>query len=275
MRIGFIQGRLSPQVNGKIQAFPWDHWRDEFAAAHAAGFRMMEWTLDQERIRQNPFMTAAGRAEIKALSAQHGLHVVSLTGDCFMQAPFYKTTGAARAELIEIAQDVIKACTDLGVRYIIFPLVDNGRLDTLAQEDDLVQILVGFTNLLSTSNVKIVFESDFPPERLRELIARFPRSAFGINYDIGNSASLGFKPVEEFASYGERVDNVHVKDRLLGGTTVPLGTGNADFASVFRALKQAGYGGNYILQTARAADGDHAGALRRYRDMVVGWLTAH
>ena len=28
-RIGFMQGRLSPQVDGKIQAFPWVHWRDE------------------------------------------------------------------------------------------------------------------------------------------------------------------------------------------------------------------------------------------------------
>jgi len=28
-RIGFMQGRLSPQVNGKIQAFPWSHWQSE------------------------------------------------------------------------------------------------------------------------------------------------------------------------------------------------------------------------------------------------------
>ena len=65
---------------------------------------------------------------------------------------------------------------------------------------------------------------------------------------------------------------MHVKDRLLGGTTVPLGTGAADLAKAIRLIEQSGYRGQYILQTARAADGDHAGALARYRDMTVRWI---
>jgi L-ribulose-5-phosphate 3-epimerase len=65
---------------------------------------------------------------------------------------------------------------------------------------------------------------------------------------------------------------VHVKDRLRGGTTVPLGTGAAELAKAIRLLERFGYSGQYILQTARAADGDHAGALAKYRDMTVSWL---
>jgi len=30
MRVGIIQGRLLPPVNGKIQEFPKDNWRQEF-----------------------------------------------------------------------------------------------------------------------------------------------------------------------------------------------------------------------------------------------------
>ena len=45
--------------------------------------------------------------------------------------------------------------------------------------------------------------------------------------DIGNSASLGLNPLDEFEAFGDRILNVHVKDRVLGGTTVPLGLGNA------------------------------------------------
>ena len=119
--------------------------------------------------------------------------------------------------------------------------------------------------------MKIVFESDFGPARLAEFIDRLPRDAFGINYDIGNSAALGFSPAEEVGSYGHRIDNVHVKDRKLHGTTVPLGTGNADFPTVFGALRKASYAGHFILQTARADDNDHAGALARYRDMTRAW----
>ncbi len=70
----------------------------------------------------------------------------------------------------------------------------------------------------------------------------------------------------------DEIMNVHVKDRRLGGTTVPLGDGAANFESVFTALKRAGYTANFILQTARASDGDHVGVLCRYRDMTVDWL---
>lgn len=44
-RIGFMQGRLSPVVDGKIQAFPWGHWEDEFRLANGHGLSLMEWTL--------------------------------------------------------------------------------------------------------------------------------------------------------------------------------------------------------------------------------------
>jgi L-ribulose-5-phosphate 3-epimerase len=96
---------------------------------------------------------------------------------------------------------------------------------------------------------------------LARLIARLPVERFGINYDIGNSAALDFKPAEEFSAYGARVLNVHVKDRVLGGTTVPLKTGSADFDAVFAALAQKNYQGNFILQTARAAECNHSEVL--------------
>jgi hexulose-6-phosphate isomerase len=76
-------------------------------------------------------------------------------------------------------------------------------------------------------------------------------------------------------AYGSRIVNVHVKDRLRGGTTVPLGTGHADFDRTFAAFHDVGYRGNYILQTARAVDDDHAGVLCKYRDMTTDWLSRH
>lgn len=269
--IGFMQGRLSPPVDGKIQAFPWVHWRTEFATAQENSFGLMEWTLDHERLYENPLMTTAGREEIRALMQRHRVQVLSLTGDCFMQAPFYKVDGAARKALLTDFCHVAAACAEIGIRYVVVPLVDNGRLENRGQEDALIAGLRGIEPHLR-DGMKVIFESDFPPARLRSFIARLPEQRYGINYDIGNSAALGFDPSEEITAYGSRIDNVHVKDRVLGGTTVPLGSGNADFPAVFRALKQAGYRGHFILQTARAADGDHAGALRRYRDTVVNWL---
>lgn len=49
-------------------------------------------------------------------------------------------------------------------------------------------------------------------------------------------------------------------------------TGIAKFEVVFAELAKMNYQGNFILQTARATDKDHAGALRAYRDMTVNWM---
>jgi L-ribulose-5-phosphate 3-epimerase len=273
-KLGFMQGRLSPKVDGKIQAFPWDAWRSEFAAAAALDIRLMEWTLDQDRLYENPLLTPEGQAEIRALTAQHGVRVGSLTGDCFMQAPFWKESGEARAALQRDFMAIAKACAAVGIVHIVVPLVDNGGMATSAQEDDVVGFLTEQASQFRTLGVKIVFECDYAPVELARFIGRLEPGLFGINYDIGNSASLGFNPVEEFTAYGPRILNVHVKDRVLGGTTVPLGTGNARFPVVFEALARQHYQGDYILQTARAGGDDHAVVLGKYRDMVLGWLGA-
>ena len=55
--IGFMQGRLSDQVNGEIQAFPVNHWEHEFEKAQEIGLDLMEWTLDADGLYANPLMT--------------------------------------------------------------------------------------------------------------------------------------------------------------------------------------------------------------------------
>lgn len=275
MDIGFMQGRLCDQVDGKIQAFPWRDWALEFEAAQRLGVSLMEWTLDQDRLYENPLMTEAGRQRIKQLSQAHGVRVLSLTGDCFMQAPFYKARGEERTGLLRDLDAILDAAQSIGISYVLIPLVDNGALTSQEEETALLEGLLPLRERLVEGGLKIVFESDFPAERLGQFIARFPADSFGINYDIGNSAALGYNAAEELEAYGDRVVNVHVKDRILGGTTVPLGTGNANFAQVFAALHKVGYSGHFILQCARAADGDHAGAVARYRDMTQAWWDAH
>jgi len=271
-QIGFMQGRLCERVDGKIQAFPWRDWKNEFPAAAAIDLHLVEWTLDQERLYENPLLTADGQESIRGLCKQYDISISSLTGDCFMQAPFWKTSGQAQTDLQSDFLAIGRACAAVGIRMMVVPLVDNGRLETVEQEDVLTDFLLAQQPFLIEHQLQVIFESDFTPPELARFIARLPAERFGINYDIGNSAALGFNPAEEFAAYGARVVNVHVKDRVLGGTTVPLTTGCADFDAVFSALAQQNYQGNFILQTARAADSNHSEVLGSYRDMTQQWM---
>ncbi len=267
-----MQGRLSPMVDGKIQAFPWRHWRQEFQIADSLNMHLMEWTLDQDGLYKNPLMNEVGRAEIRSLCRSNGIQIPSVTGDCFMQAPFWKVDGVARINLEKDFIAIVKSCYEVGILILVVPLVDNGRLDNIEQENDLIQFLKLHENSFLLHKIKIVFESDFSPSELERFIKRLNPAVFGVNYDIGNSAALGFDPREEFSKYGVRIMNVHIKDRLLGGTTVPLGTGNANFEVIFSELSRLNYEGNFILQTARAASGEHAEVLAAYRDKVMDWL---
>ena len=271
-RIGFMQGRLSALVDGKIQAFPWNEWREEFPRAKAIGLSRMEWTIDQERLRENPLTTESGRGAIARLSRGNAVQIPSLTGDCFMQAPFWKADGQIQEALLADLDLVLASCAALRIEFVVIPLVDNGKIETPEQAEVLLRALLDRAASLSRHGTKIVFESDLPPAELAQFIAKFPHEIFGINYDIGNSAALGFDCGEEIAAYAPRILNVHVKDRLRGGTTVPLGTGAADLAKAIRLIEGSGYSGQYVLQTARADDGDHAGALARYLGMAVQWI---
>jgi len=271
-RIGFMQGRLVDQIDGKIQAFPLHTWREEFPVANRIGIKLIEWTLDDFLLEQNPFCTVSGQAEIIKLSDAFSLRIASVTGDCFMQAPFWKATGEEQVLLLAKLDLVIASSASLGVKYIVLPLVDNGGLESPRQRDELHQHLMLRREKLIHSGVFIAFESDYPPLQLREFISDFPSDAFGINYDIGNSASLGFDPQKEIDTYGPRILNVHVKDRELGGTTVPLGSGAANIEDVLIGLRKFKYSGNFILQTARAADRSHEQTLASYFEWTAKQL---
>ena len=97
----------------------------------------------------------------------------------------------------------------------------------------------------------------------------------GANYDTGNSASLGYNPEEELLKLGKWLDNVHIKDRVLGGGTVPLGEGDADFDKVFQTLGMISYKGSFILQAARGEDDletaqKYLAFVRRYVQKYLG-----
>ena len=249
--IGIMQGRLSPPSDGKMQSFPWSSWKEEFPLAKECGFQLIEWTLDQDRLYENPLMTKSGRQEIRSLIEMHDIQVWSLTGDCFMQAPFYKANGERKSTLLSDFKNIILSCSQMGIGNIVIPLVDDGRLGNSSQEKSLFEGLSEVTPLLEKLKMQISLESDFEPDRLAKFFGMLEPEFFGMTYDIGNSASLGYDAGEEVSAYGERIVNVHVKDRVKGNGTVPLGQGDANFETVFSALKKISYMGPLILEVAR------------------------
>jgi hexulose-6-phosphate isomerase len=93
-----------------------------------------------------------------------------------------------------------------------------------------------------------------------------------VNYDSGNSASLGYDVGEEVAAYGDRIGSVHIKDRIRGGGTVPLGTGGAKIPVLLSHLFRIGYQGDFVMQVARGEAGKELAWIRHNRALVLNQL---
>jgi len=263
---GIMQGRLSPMVDGKIQAFPWNNWKNEFVDIGKLGLNLIEWTIDfDENYYNNPIMSSDGRKIISELCEISNCRINSVTADSLMHAPFWKQP--ANRKLYKIADDLIDSCIALDINILVVPLVDNGSISSLEEEQLFTKYFLNKEELLRKNNLEIAIESDLIPSQLNSFVRHFPDDILGINYDIGNSASLGYSPSEELELYGDRVINVHIKDRKFNGATVPLGMGDADFNKVFEILLQRqNYRRNFIYQTAR--NPDNLGIMKSYLSFI-------
>ena len=161
-------------------------------AGARSAFHRIEWTIDQDRFRENPLhRRRAGRDPRVVRQARS--RFPRLTGDCFMQAPFWKTdgetpkiTGGSRsrsgARLLQHPRHRVRGHSagrqrqDRGCGADGNPAARSARSHGLAVE----------------ARRQNRFESDLPPAPLAQFIDQFPHEVFGINYDSGNSAALGY-----------------------------------------------------------------------------------
>jgi L-ribulose-5-phosphate 3-epimerase len=266
MRIGITQGRLVPPIGERIQAFPADCWREEFQAAREAGLDSIEWIYDVGCDAVNPIVSDDGIVEMRALASANDLEVVSLCADYFMPEPLLRGNSAERTARVTKLGWLFDRCKKAGVQRIVLPFVDNSKLETDSDLDDLAALLKQMAP--KAAGLEIHLETSLPPARFALLLEKTGEPSIKVNYDSGNSASLGFRIEEEFDAYGEAIGSVHIKDRLLHGGTVPLGKGNANFAALRRGLEKVNYRGDIILQVARGRPGDEISWARQNREFV-------
>ena len=272
MNIGFMQGRLSPIFKKKIQSFPWNYWRKEIFIAKKNNLNLIEWTLDYPRLFNNPLISSQEQKKTLIFLKKNKTFVNSVTCDFFMQKPFFLIKNKKKYELnINNLFKVIKKLINAKIKFIVIPLVDKSSIKNTYQEKLVIREFNKIIKNLNTNNfkTKILFEIDYSPSKLKKFIKKFSSNLFGINYDSGNSASLDYNIDEEFNCYGDRILNIHIKDRIKYGKTIKLGHGNVNFCKLKKNLKKIHYKGNLILQTARNIYGKHLNELIDNRNFLI------
>jgi hexulose-6-phosphate isomerase len=248
--IGIMQGRLSPRIDGKIQAYPASTWQKEFEIAQEIGYAAIEWIVEKP-VQTNALMTDSGKAEIKKVIASTGVRIDYVCADIFMQQPLVRMTEETELQNKDYLLEILKNAKEVGAVGVEIPFVDNSSIKNETEKQEFIDAMQDAFKLAKDMDLKISLETDLPPSDFQELLEKINLDYVQANYDIGNSASLGFDPKEELEAYGLKILNVHVKDRKLGSTTVPLGTGNANINYVFQKLQEISYIGGLTMQAAR------------------------
>ena len=247
--IGIMHGRLSEPINNKIQEFPNNTWKNEFEKASLLGFNSIEWILD--KYQKNPIMDIDGINEIKKISKQTDVKINSVLADYFMEEKLFNVSELNLEKNLSILKTLIKQSNLLGAKIIEIPFVDSSSLKSKEDQNQVLSNLEAILPEIDEFDMILTLETDLNPKEFKKFIKNFNHSKIKINYDVGNSASLGFNIREEISMLGNLIENVHIKDRKLYGKTVPLGTGDVNFNLFFHLLKKINYSGELIIQGAR------------------------
>lgn len=253
--IGVMQGRLLPKYQGRYQAFPIGNWQNEFKIAQECGIDLIEFILDYNDAEDNPLLSNNGVKLIKNLKKETGISVKTICADYFMEAPLHSIDKSISKKSFEVLERLVQVASKLEVTDIVIPCVDQSSLKTEHAINIFVSQVSKVIRRIEKEDINLSLETDLPPEPFVKILNKFNSKNITVNYDIGNSASLGFDSDDELDAYGDRISDIHIKDRVLHGGPVILGEGNADFDKFFNKLKSFDYQGPFIMQAYRDEEG--------------------
>jgi L-ribulose-5-phosphate 3-epimerase len=248
LRIGVMQGRLSPRPAGKLQEFPWHSYGAEFAVAARLGLHSIEWIFEAERYQENPLWTEAGRAEIAELIQQSGVVVQSICADYFMLQRLAGTAPAELARSRDVLGELIVAAHSIGADRILIPLLESSAVDTPELKREVVASLRNAAPVAERYGVTLGLEMEIPGPEYAKLVASVGSSHVRAYYDTGNSTAQGADIAHDILPLLSLLHAVHIKDRVRGGGSKPLGAGDANFQGFFPILLRSGFRGDFVLQ---------------------------
>ena len=250
---GIMQGRLLPKFKGQYQSHPIGNWHKEYAIASNLSLKNIEFIFDLNLYHKNPIFS-----EIELIiktQKETGIKTKSICADFFMNAPIHKSTKEERKIFNEILTKLIINLSKLGGSDIVIPFVDNSKI--VNEEDKLivVEFLNSLENICHDHKVNLALETDLEPKVFNKFVNDFNNKYITINYDSGNSASLGFSIEEEFNLLAEKITNIHIKDRTLNGGSIELGKGDANLKYLKRFIIEKKFDGIITFQAFRDDEG--------------------
>ena len=248
MKIGIIQGRLSPPDDG-FQDCPVD-WKREFNLLGDLDLNHIEWIVTRESFDFNPIHTV----NLKKYP------ISSVCADFMVDENFLD---------VKYLDDYFKPICDLvrknKIQCLTIPLLEKSSVVDYDVRDEFANVIYPY--LCDYSDIKFLIEAELGIDELKGLL--LISENLGITYDTGNITSFWLDHESYFESFKDNIHQVHIKDRVISplATVVP-GEGDTDFSLIFDRLKFINYDGVYTLQTARENNGDEVQTIKKHKQII-------
>jgi L-ribulose-5-phosphate 3-epimerase len=230
--VGVVQGRLVPSPDPtKIQVFPQERWTEEFSIAQAVGCSHIELSVADEF---TPFMNMS-QADIKFLRERFHVVIDTVCYDALLTCQ-HGSHAATLAFHVSPISDVIRRCAEFNIKSVVIPLLEIASLWLPSERTSAMRSLEKIRNIAHDNSIKLSLETDLPAIDIAELAKQL---GVGITFDMGNIARRGYDLGEHIEHYGHLVDNIHVKDCTRGGTSVPLGSGDAGMGNLHHLIRKS------------------------------------
>lgn len=258
MKYGVVQGRLLPQEGTFVQSFPRTRWLEEFQLASTVGCNHIEWIVTAESLEWNPMKTLAlFPDDFRYIKQKFNVSIDTLCYDAILDPEGAMVVSAHAAMILRY----VYYAADVGISRIVLPLLEGASIRLPSRRNDAYRQLERIIRTAKSRGVAISLETDLDADELVELLKRVN---VGITLDTGNLARLGYKLDEHVDAYCDKVDNMHIKDCVRGGTSVPLGSGDVGLGNLRYAIEATGVD-RVTFQTARSEDTDSCTDLELFK----------
>jgi L-ribulose-5-phosphate 3-epimerase len=246
-------------------------WPAAFAMAARVGFDGLELDLGAD-YDQTLLWSAEGRRKLHDLIAASGIELASFcAGVCWTYSPA-SDDPAVRTRIRDMLAAACAHSVEFGARWILVPVTPGGEGVThetgtqrwIEMMADLAPLAADLGVVLCLENVGGGYGKS--AAELAHMADAVRSPGLQVYYDVGNALAFGHDPVAEIKFLGDRIGEVHIKERdadLLGEGVVPI-------AACLSALRELAYDDWLVLETAPTADPEAAAShnLRYLRGLL-------
>jgi hexulose-6-phosphate isomerase len=251
MKLGILQGRLSPPVDNKIQEFPFNTWKNEFKQIEQINLNHIEWIITKNSYINNPlFLYDLKKYKISSICCDHIIDENIIKFSYLHQ------------QLADVCSFAIKN----NINNISIPLLEDSNMENDNKRKEFIDSILKIKDNFSQLN--FIFETELSPEKTLEIVEK--NNDFFVTYDTGNVTSYLKEHEKYIKILKNKIMNVHLKDRTFDGKTVLPFTGDTDFKLIFKFLKEINYNSLYTLQIAREKTGFEKKYIKKYKTIFEG-----